>query len=106
MISALNAPYTRPKQARPLQLLPLENGDRLTRSDEAIDWFVLDEGRFVLQAPDEQGVYASRVFPGLRLPVPALLNDKLADVLATVQQGAQTSEHAAFVGHLGKGVTA
>ncbi|MBP8292001.1 MAG: Uma2 family endonuclease [Caldilineaceae bacterium] len=65
--------------------------------DDAIDWFVQDEGRFVAQAPDEQGVYASRVFPGLRLPVQALLDGKLADVLASVQQGAQTQEHADFV---------
>ena len=71
--------------------------------DEAIDWFVLDEGRFVMQAPDEQGVYASHIFPGLRLPVPAMLTGKLADVLAAVQQGVQAPEHAAFVGQLGKG---
>jgi len=71
--------------------------------DEAIDWFVLDEGRFVMQAPDEQGVYASHIFPGLRLPVPAMLTGKLADVLAAVQQGVQAPEHAAFVRQLGKG---
>lgn len=68
--------------------------------DRALDWFVLDEGRYVAQTPDEQGVLSSRVFPGLRLPVAAMLDGKLADVLAAVQQGVQTPEHAAFVKEL------
>ena len=68
--------------------------------DDAIDWFVQEEGRFVAQTPDEQGVYASKVFPGLRLPVQAMLTGKLADVLAAVQQGVQAPEHAASVGQL------
>jgi len=65
--------------------------------DRALDWFVLDEGRYVVQTPDEQGVLSSRVFPGLRLPVAAMLEGKLTDVLAAVQQGVQTPEHAKFV---------
>ena len=31
--------------------------------DGAINWFMLDEGRYVAQAPDEQGIYSSRLFP-------------------------------------------
>lgn len=65
--------------------------------DRALDWFVLDEGRYVAQTPDDQGVLSSCVFPGLRLPVAAMLEGRLADALAAVQQGVQTSEHAAFV---------
>ncbi len=65
--------------------------------DRALDWFVLEEGRFAAQTPDDQGVLSSRVFPGLRLPVAALLDGKLAEVLAAVQQGVQIAEHAAFV---------
>ena len=68
--------------------------------DQAIDWFVLEEGRYVAQTPDAQGVYASRVFPGLRLPVESMLTGKLAEVLAAVQEGVQTPEHGAFVGQL------
>ena len=68
--------------------------------DRALDWFVLEEGRFEAQTPDDQGVLSSRVFPGLRVPVAAILDGKLADVLAAVQQGVQTPEHAAFVKEL------
>ena len=68
--------------------------------DGAIDWFVWEEGRYLAQAPDDQGVYASQIFPGLRLPTQAMLTGKLADVLAAVQQGVQTPEHAAFVAWL------
>lgn len=68
--------------------------------DRALDWFVLEEGRFEAQTPDDQGVLSSRVFPGLRVPVAAMLDGQLADVLAAVQQGVQTPEHAAFVKEL------
>ena len=68
--------------------------------DRALDWFVLEEGRFEAQTPDDQGVLSSRVFPGLRVPVAAMLDGKLAEVLAAVQQGVQMPEHAAFVKEL------
>jgi Uma2 family endonuclease len=41
--------------------------------DGEVDWFLLEDGEFVAQAPDETGVLSSRVFPGFRLHVPALL---------------------------------
>lgn len=65
--------------------------------DCALNWFMLEEGRFVAQTTDAQGVLSGRVFPGLRLPVAATLDGKRGDVLAAVQQGVQTPEHAAFV---------
>lgn len=68
--------------------------------DRALDWFVLEEGRFVTQIADDQGILSSRVFPGLRFPVTTMLDGKLADVLAAVQQGVQTSDHAAFIKEL------
>lgn len=68
--------------------------------DGAVDWFVLDEGRYVAQTPDAQSCYQSQLFPGLILPVPALLAGELAQVLAAVQAGVQTSEHSAFVQRL------
>lgn len=40
---------------------------------------------------------AGRFFPGLDLAVEALLAGDLAEVLAVLQQGLQTPEHAAFV---------
>lgn len=35
--------------------------------DEAIDWFVLREGRFERLSLDDAGRYRSEIFPGLRL---------------------------------------
>jgi hypothetical protein len=68
--------------------------------DGAVDWFLLEDGRYVAQTPDAQGCYHSQIFPGLILPVPALLAGELAQVLGAVQQGVQTPEHGAFVQRL------
>ena len=68
--------------------------------DGAVDWFLLEEGRYVAQTLDAQGCYHSQVFPGLILPAPALLAGALAQVLGAVQQGVQTPEHRAFVQQL------
>lgn len=68
--------------------------------DRALDWFMLEEGRFVAQTPGADGVLHSQSFPGLRLPVAAILAGDLAEVLTVVQQGVQTTEHAAFVAQL------
>jgi Uma2 family endonuclease len=50
--------------------------------DDAIDWFRLIDGAYVLVEPDERGVIESSEFPGLRLNVPALLADDLVTILA------------------------
>ena len=65
--------------------------------DRAIDWFVLREGRFDPLAPAEDGLIRSTVFPGLWLDPAALLRGDLATVLAVVQQGLTSPEHADFV---------
>ena len=65
--------------------------------DRCVDWFRLENAQYVPMHPDAAGVIHSRVFSGLCLAVPALLNDNLASVLATLQQGLATAEHLAFV---------
>jgi Uma2 family endonuclease len=70
--------------------------------DREIDWFVLREGRYELLAPGPDGVWRSEAFPGLWLDSSALLRDDLAAVLATVQRGLESPEHAAFVAGLGE----
>lgn len=50
--------------------------------EERIDWFELSEGTYVPIAPDGDGIVESRVFPGLRLNVTAMLRGDLATVLA------------------------
>ncbi len=53
--------------------------------EERIDWFTLDdEGQYQPLAADEHGIIESRVFPGLRLDVAAMLAGDLAKVLAAL----------------------
>jgi Uma2 family endonuclease len=68
--------------------------------DREVDWFVLHEGAYHRVEPDQAGILRSAVFPGLWLAVPALLARDLAAVLATVQVGLASPEHAAFVERL------
>ena len=41
--------------------------------DGELDWFELRGGQYVKLGPDESGVIESRIIPGLKLWVPALL---------------------------------
>ena len=72
----------------------------------AIDWFVLREGRFEKLLPDVSGYLKSEVFPGLWLDPAAMTSGDPARVMAVLQQGIASSEHAAFVARLhGQGET-
>lgn len=53
-------------------------------ADEAIDWFELQDGRYVRRAPGPDGVIESRAFPGSRLAIPALLEGREADAVAVI----------------------
>jgi Uma2 family endonuclease len=68
--------------------------------DRQVDWFSLSEGEYVPLRPDTDGVLRSQAFPGLHLDAAALLDDDLAGVLAVLQRGLETAEHAAFVERL------
>lgn len=68
--------------------------------DKQIDWFWLQEERYVKVPPDEQGLIASQVFPGLILAVSALLAGEYARVLAELQKGLQSPEHQNFAERL------
>jgi len=68
--------------------------------ENRIDWFRLEEGRYVSLEPDEVGIIRSNVFPGLWLAVNALREGNLAEVLAVLQQGIQTAEHQEYVQRL------
>jgi Uma2 family endonuclease len=67
--------------------------------ENAIDWFVLEKERYE-PLPADEGICRSRVFPGLWLDVPAMLNGDMARVFAAVQQGVATDEHRRFVAEL------
>jgi Uma2 family endonuclease len=68
--------------------------------ERRIDWFFLADGAYADQQADNDGITRSRVFPGLILDIPALLGGNLARVLAVLQQGLASPEHAAFVDRL------
>jgi Uma2 family endonuclease len=68
--------------------------------DRRIDWWELREGEYIPLQPDAAGVVRSQVFPGLWLDVPSMLTDDMAKVLAVLQLGIGTPEHAAFVERL------
>ena len=68
--------------------------------EQEIDWFVLRAGQYERLPLDAEGLYRSEVFPGLWLDPAALLRGDLATVLAVVQRGLGSPEHAAFVARL------
>jgi hypothetical protein len=68
--------------------------------EDALDWFVLREGRFSPLPPTSDGLYQSEVLPGLWLDPAALLRRDLLLVFQVVQQGLASPEHAEFVRRL------
>ena len=65
-----------------------------------IRWHRLVRGKYKLIQPDAEGIYHSRVFPGLWLDSEALFKDDIAKVLATLQTGTASEEHQRFVAEL------
>jgi Uma2 family endonuclease len=68
--------------------------------DQRVDWFSLQTGEYMALQPDAEGVIRSQVFPGLWLNVPALLQNQMSQVLATLQQGLNSDEYRSFVQRL------
>jgi len=62
-----------------------------------VDWFVLREGVYVALQPDDKGILRSEVFPGLWLPQEAVWQGNLRKMLAVLQEGLASTEHADFV---------
>ena len=68
--------------------------------DRQIDWFLLNRRRSVLLALDGDGLYRSRIFPGLWLDPKALIRGRLTTVSAALLRGLDSPEHAEFVWRL------
>ena len=68
--------------------------------DRRFDWFELIDGVYRPRTPDASGLVSSRVFPGLRLAVDALLRGDLSTVVAAQQGGLGEPDYAAFVERL------
>ncbi|MCY4660113.1 MAG: hypothetical protein OXF93_09935 [Acidobacteria bacterium] len=98
----------------PSSAYTLENGDRLTRGEferryearpdikkaELIEGVVLADGAYRPHQPDAAGLIHSRVFPGLRMAVEAMLRSDLVTVLRALQHGLGSDAHRAFAARL------
>ncbi len=69
---------------------------------QAIRWHRLSRGKYRLIEPDANGVYRSRIFPGLWLDSVALFANDMSKVYATLQEGIASDEHKKFVAELAK----
>ncbi len=70
----------------------------LSLQDQKLFWFDFQAGDEI--TADRQGVFRSRVFPGLWIHGPALLDRRLQPLLRTLRQGLRSAEHARFVKRL------
>jgi Uma2 family endonuclease len=68
--------------------------------DGEIDWFTLVAGDFEPLKPDNDGIYRSSAFPGLWLMGKALVSSDPNGLLASLQAGIASPEHANFVQRL------
>ncbi len=65
-----------------------------------VHYFQRKSGRFVDLKPDSDGVYKSRVFPGLWLDSTAVFHRHPTKLIATLKRGLATPEHAKFAAKL------
>ncbi len=63
-------------------------------------WFLRGDGRFVAHPPDPDGLFRSRVFPGLWLDAGAMIRGDLEEVYAALDRGLASPEHAEFIARL------
>ena len=71
-----------------------------TLDPEDVHWHVRRGDRLVRVPPGPDGLYRSEVFPGLWLDPAALLENDLDGLIAVLERGLATPEHAAFVARL------
>jgi len=70
--------------------------------EEEARWHRLVAGHYRVLPPGEDGVLRSVVFPGLWLSPEALFAGDIAKLLATLQEGLDSQEHAEFVRRLAR----
>ncbi|MGB5969868.1 MAG: Uma2 family endonuclease [Spirulinaceae cyanobacterium] len=64
--------------------------------DRRLDWFKLQQGRYISLEADEVGIVRSEIFPGLWLAIPALIEGNLAQALKVLQEGINSPQHSTF----------
>jgi len=70
--------------------------------EREVRWHRLVDGKFQVMSPGSDGILRSVMFPGLWLDPAALLAKDKQRILAVLQQGLQSPEHAAFVAELNR----
>jgi Putative restriction endonuclease len=70
---------------------------------DQVRWFVRQEGAFQEMKPGDDGLYRSQAFPGLWLDSKALFEEELNGLIAALERGLATDEHAKFVAQLAAG---
>jgi Uma2 family endonuclease len=68
--------------------------------EQEVRWHELVDGRYQVFSSDANGLWRSRVFPGLWLDGKALLAGNLRQVLDRLQDGLRSAEHERFVADL------
>jgi Uma2 family endonuclease len=68
--------------------------------DRQVDWFANRGGQFEALPVSVDGILRSNIFPGLWLDAAALIRGDVATVMAVLQQGLSTPEHADFAASL------
>lgn len=71
--------------------------------EQKLNWFRLEAGEYVDLTVDADGIFRSRVFPGLWLAVEDLLAGNMQRVLSVVRTGLESPEHTAFVQRISSG---
>jgi Uma2 family endonuclease len=102
-IAASSAAIDRGAKRRDYERAGVQEYVLFLMDEQRVEWHALREGGYELLASDEQGIVRSEVFPGLWLNVTAFFALDVRAVLATLQQGLVSPEHAAFVTQLGGG---
>ncbi len=72
----------------------------LLAQEERAVWHVLVEGEYQALTPDEQGILRSQVFPGLWLHPERFWAGDLGGLMAVLDQGLASQEHAEFVARM------
>lgn len=72
----------------------------LALDPDQASWFILRDGVFVPHPPGPDGIFRSEVFPGLWLDPTAFFAEDLDRLIAVLDEGLATPEHAAFAARL------
>jgi hypothetical protein len=65
--------------------------------ERRIEWRILEQGSYRLMEPDSDGIFRSRVFPGLWVDSTAFWREDAAGLLTVLDQGLQSEEHVSFL---------